>query len=64
MNFCNWFDVENKDHLIAYKYLQEHGNWPDGFINFGYIKMENNFHLIIMSRMAEKYVEMMLKNYD
>jgi hypothetical protein len=32
MDFIDFFDIHNIDHLIAYKYLTENGTWPKGFI--------------------------------
>ena len=31
-NFCEWFDVNNIEHIKAYKHLSQTGFWPEGFI--------------------------------
>jgi hypothetical protein len=48
-----WFDVNNVEHLAAYKHLCENGEWPDEF------KATANYLSVsaIQSRMAQKWVK-------
>ena len=32
MNIIEWFDPHNKEHLKAYKHLEDTGAWPKGFV--------------------------------
>jgi hypothetical protein len=54
--FTQWFDIKNKEHLKAYKFLGEHGHWPEEFIPED-IEMEINWNIIITYKMANQYVE-------
>jgi len=32
MSIVEWFNVKNRDHLLALKYLMQKGVWPEDFI--------------------------------
>ena len=61
MNFCDWFDIHNKEHLVAYYHLSRTGNWPKNFIPNN-IHFEANWHFIILSRMADEYLNIILSS--
>lgn len=51
----SFFDVTNKEHLIAYRYLERHGYWPEGFLPHG-IEMTNLWQVVLASRLANAYI--------
>ena len=32
MNLLDWFDIHNKEHLLAYQHLMKTGFWPECFL--------------------------------
>lgn len=56
MRIDEWFDIKNKDHIAAMKYLMDHGVWPVGFIPDG-IEFRPSWYLSIVNKMAEEYCE-------
>jgi len=56
MTILDWFDMDNIEHLKAYKHLQDTGTWPKGFI-----PEDNEFVLLqtitLANRLADRYVE-------
>ena len=69
MNILDWFDPENIEHLKAYKYLQDTGVWPKGFLpedvdNIFISALEPNILTVwrshLANRLADRYIEQKL----
>lgn len=54
MNFNDWFDIYNKQHIEAYRRLQNEGVWPLGFIPKT-VNMESGWNGILLNRLAEAW---------
>ena len=54
VNLIDWFDVNNKDHLTAYRHLQGTGCWPKGFLPEN-IEIPNGWHVLLMSRLSDAW---------
>ena len=56
MTILDWFDVNNIEHLKAYKHLQDTGTWPKGFIpeDNEFVALQTT---ILANRLAGRYVE-------
>jgi len=60
MKFSEFFNPKDIKHIEAYLYLNEHGYLPDGFVPKE-CKMDNNWQMAIMAKMALAYANMMAK---
>ena len=61
IDFRDFFDVENKLHLLAYKHFCESGKWPEGFIPPNVKEFSAvNHQVYIESLMAHKWIEVVL----
>jgi hypothetical protein len=60
MNLVDWFDVYNKEHMIAYEYLTCYGYWPEGFISED-IKVNPLDIISIQNKLAEAWVTYFLR---
>jgi len=56
MDIFDWFDPDNIEHLKAYKYLQDIGWWPEGFLPAG-LTMPRMWQTCLAYKLAERYVE-------
>lgn len=56
MTILDWFEVENIEHLKAYRHLQDTGSWPKDFIpkNNEFVSLQTT---ILANRLADRYVE-------
>jgi len=63
MNIVDWFDVNNLEHLKAYKHLGETGVWPTTFIP-NFVEMGTLWYGRITSKIADEFVNKMLNNID
>lgn len=63
VNFNDWFDVSNIEHLIAYRTLMRTGFWPENFIP-DYVIMEVNWNIILAFKLSEKYISEKLEDYE
>ena len=61
MKIEDWFDPENIEHVKAYDELQQRGIWPKGFLPED-IEMGNCWQVLLMSKLADKYIESKLKD--
>ena len=55
MDFIDWFDVDNMDHLKAAKHLMVIGSWPEGFIPDNVI-MDPGWYMTMAVGMANAYI--------
>jgi len=51
-----WFDVNNVEHLAAYKILADTGMWPKGFISDA-VTLPHLWTIRIQSKMADEWVK-------
>ncbi len=56
MYIWDWFDIKNKEHLKAYRHLQDTGQWPRGFIPHD-IEFGQGWQIILKGIMAAEYVK-------
>lgn len=56
VKFNDWFDPYNEEHMKACKDFNTNGFWPKGFIPKN-VTMEENWHIILMSRLAYCWVK-------
>lgn len=59
MKITDFFDVNNKEHLKAYRHLSKTGAWPKGFIP-PEVEFTQVWHMTLMHKMAESYLEIKL----
>ena len=59
MNFLDFFDVYNIEHLKAYKHLTQNGSWHEGFLPED-CKMSPIWAYQIAEKMSIAYVEKVL----
>jgi len=57
MDFLDWFDITNADHLKAYKQLSIIGCWPENFIPHD-IDMPMGWNISLLAKMANAYVNL------
>jgi hypothetical protein len=55
MSILEWFNIHDQDHVRAWHYLSRKGIWPEGFVPEE-IEFSDNWHLLIMSKMADAWV--------
>jgi len=53
MTLYDWFDPSNKEHIRAFHYLMDTGNWPVGFVPD---EVERGSPWRLTSKIAEYYV--------
>ena len=56
-NLCEWFDVSNIDHLKAYRHLEQHGSWPEGFIPEN-VNRNHMSTIVILGKLAGAYLDL------
>ena len=59
MDFIDWFDITDMDHLRAYKHLMNVGSWPEGFIPDN-VEMSMGWSIGIAGTMANAYINLKL----
>lgn len=59
MDFMDFFDIYNIEHLKAYKHLSKNGTWPEGFIPEN-CKMSPIWAYQIAEKMSIVYVDKVL----
>ena len=62
-SFCEWFDPDNIKHIKAYFHLQNTGAWPEGFVPIDR-HMEMGWQAILAFKLANKWIEMKLREND
>lgn len=55
-----WFDIKDKQHLLAYEYLLDKGEWPRFFIPMD-VEMEDGWKEKINFKITKTYIEMMAR---
>ena len=60
MDIIEFFDPQVTKHLRAYKYLEEHGSWPRGFIDED-ITFSPIWQVVILSKIADAHIENLLQ---
>jgi hypothetical protein len=55
MELTEWFNPTNRKHLLAYRYCQETGMWPEGFIPDD-VEVNNNWQMILPYKMADLWI--------
>lgn len=58
MDFNEWFDVADIEHIRAFEKLQINGQWPEGFIPDD-IVFKEGWLGIAMAQLAGAYIEYM-----
>lgn len=56
-----WFDPKNREHLKAYRYLQQHGYWPEGW-PLG--PLSAHWQVVIINMIADAYLAEKLDEDD
>lgn len=56
MTILDWFDIENIEHLKAYKHLQATGVWPKGFLPKD-ITFEPAWTIALSGRLADRFIK-------
>lgn len=59
MKLSEWFDVNNKDHLVAFRYLEKHGHVPVGFVPDN-VEFDLNWQFMVTAKMAKAWMNHML----
>lgn len=59
MTITEWFDCTNIEHIKAWKHLQPHGRWPQGFIPQD-INLTAYWVPMISMKLADHYIDIML----
>jgi len=57
MNIVDWFDINNFQHLRAWKYLEKTGSWPKGFIPEG-MQFPIAWQVLITGKLANAYLQL------
>ena len=57
ISFCEWFDVDNMEHLKAWQHLEKEGTWPKHFVPAD-VEMNNNWYLTCQVKMADAWLEL------
>lgn len=52
----SFFDETNIEHLKAYRFLEVHGHWPEGFLPCA-IEIPNMWQLALAGRLADAYLK-------
>lgn len=60
LSFYEWFNVNDKRHLKAYRTLQETGFWPAGFIPPN-VTLGLNWQVKIVFKIASAWIDEKLK---
>lgn len=61
----SFFDVNNIDHLRAWKWMEESGHWPEYFIELTKdCSTPSMWHACIRSKLADAWIAEKLKNFS
>ena len=55
--FSDWFNVKDKNHLLAYEYLLDEGQWPKHFIPAD-VQMEEGWQGKINFNIVKEHIRM------
>ena len=56
INFVNWFNPRNKEHIQAFRHLKNTGMWPKDFIPEN-VKMDAYWHMRLVDKLANYWVD-------
>jgi len=56
----DWFDVNDRTHLEAFKHLRDTGFWPKDFIS-NEIQLHPNWQIALVAKMANEWLEYKLE---
>jgi len=60
VNFDDWFDPYNMEHVSAYRHLERNGTWPEGFIPDDVeVRSDGLWNIIIVGKMAQAWLSTM-----
>lgn len=62
-SICDWFDPNDKEHILAYKQMQDTGMWPKDFykkIQSKKLVFPAGWHSILAFKLANKWIDFML----
>jgi hypothetical protein len=61
VDFHNWFDVNNKEHLAAFEHYRISNNWPNNFVIPGYVTLNHeHWYSLVLSKITTRYLELIL----
>lgn len=60
LNFSDWFDPYNEEHLKAYNHLHSKGWWPENFIPNDVV-MDNYWELFIKTKIINAWLNYKLR---
>jgi len=60
MNIYDWFDVDNKEHIIAFVELTNKGMWPKGFIPEE-IQFPPGWQILLFSKLGVRWVKFFME---
>ena len=63
MNLIEWFDPYNKDHIKAYKHLQDTGIWPVNFLPEN-IEIPTYWSILVTGKIADAWIKHVLEGAD
>ena len=61
MDFVDWFNPQDKEHLRAYETLRNTGAWPKGFVPKK-VTFEGNWYAVIQVKLADAWIDHVLYN--
>lgn len=61
IDFNDFFDVNDVDHIKAFIHIQNTGMWPEGFIPDNCV-FSNVWHVQLYAKLADAYVEQFMVN--
>ena len=57
IDFMDWIDIKNPDHLYAITQLIETGSWASGFIPT-HVEFHYNWYNLLLARLALGYIKL------
>lgn len=61
MKIIDYFDPTNIEHIEAYVYLEDTGQWPEGFVPDG-MEFPNLWQVTLANKLASKWIEHMFNS--
>jgi hypothetical protein len=60
MSIVDFFDIYNIEHIRAYRHLENHGFWPEGFLPDEIEEITPHWQICIAARLATAFVDWVL----
>jgi hypothetical protein len=57
VNFTDFFDIDNDEHIVAFHYLILNGVWPENLINKNEIEMDKNWQVTMALKIMYKVIQ-------